>query len=306
MIRFLLIYTELHIDVPMNELKEILDQFELIEGFNQTYLPSVRLFRTEQDTPRSPLIYDPGLCIIAQGHKKVHLGERSFSYDAGNYLVTSLTIPTEVEACASPEEPLLGLFIDIDMSLLHQLIAQLGQEQPFCREATLPRAIGPAPLTPKMVDAVSRLLWCLQSKTESRILGHGLLREILFRALDGGQAPILYALASNNSNFARVARALKLIQNEYAESLDIESLAIQANMSISAFHRAFKEITSESPLQYLKKIRLAKARDHIVQDGMKAYIAADKVGYESASQFSREFKRHYGQSPTEMVRALRA
>lgn len=290
----------------MNELKVILEQYDLVEGFNETYLPSVRLFRTEQETPRSPLIYDPGLCIIAQGHKTVYLGGKSFSYDAGNYLVTSLTMPTEVESYASPEKPLLGLYIHIDMPLLHELIAQLGQEQPLGRNASLPRAIGPAPLTPEMVDALVRLLRCLQSKTESSILGHGLLRETLFRALQGGQGPVLYALASSNSNFARVARALKVIQNDYAESFDVEGLATQANMSISAFHRAFKEVTSESPLQYLKKIRLSKARDHIVQDGMKAYIAADKVGYESASQFSREFKRHFGQSPAEMIRAARA
>ena len=289
----------------MNQLKEIMEQFDLVEGFNETFLPAVRLFRTERETPRSPLIYDPGLCIIAQGHKTVYLGGKSFSYDAGNYLVTSLTMPTEVEAYASPEKPLLGLYIHIDMPLLHELIAQLGQEQPISHDTILPRAIGPAPLAPEMVDVVARLLRCLKSKTESRILGHGLLRETLFRALEGGQAPVLYALASSNSNFARVARALKMIQNDYAESLDVEGLATQANMSISAFHRAFKEVTSESPLQYLKKIRLAKARDYIVQDGMKAYIAADKVGYESASQFSREFKRHFGQSPAEIMREIR-
>lgn len=290
----------------MNQLKKILEQFDLVEGFNETYLPSVRFYHTEQETPRTPLIYDPGLCIIAQGRKTVYLGGKSFSYDAGNYLVTSLTIPTEVESYASPEEPLIGLVIDIDMPLLHELIAQIGQERPISSEAAQPRAIGPAPLTAELLDSLTRLLHCLKSKTESRILGQGLLRETLFRALDGGQGPVLYALASSSSNFARVARALKMIQNDCAESYDVEGLAAQANMSISAFHRAFKEVTSESPLQYLKKIRLAKARDHIVQDGMKAYIAADKVGYESASQFSREFKRHFGQSPAEMIREMRA
>ena len=286
----------------MNELKNILEEFDLVEGFNETYLTSVRLYRTEQETPRTPLIYNPSLCIIAQGQKTVYLGGKSFSYDAGNYLVTSLTIPTEVESYASPEEPLIGLVIDIDMPLLHELIAQIGQEQPISRDVTLPRAIGPAPLTVEMMDALIRLTRCLQSKAECRILGQGLLRETLFRALLGGQAPVLYALASNNSNFARVARALRVIQNDYAESLDVEGLATEASRSISAFHRAFKEVTSESPLQYLKKIRLSKARDHIVQDGMKAYIAADKVGYESSSQFSREFKRHFGQSPAELMR----
>ena len=129
--------------------------------------------------------------------------------------------------------------------------------------------------------------------------------EILFRALNGQQAPALYALASHNSHFARVARALNLIQKDYGTNLDVERLAEQAHMSTSAFHRAFKEVTSDSPLQYLKKIRLSKARDFMVQEGMKAYVAADMVGYESASQFSREFKRYFGQSPAEIIREVR-
>jgi AraC-like DNA-binding protein len=213
-------------------------------------------------------------------------------------------MPFECETFATPEEPVLGIYIEIDLPLLHELIAQLGENHPSASrgDSAVPCAIGPAVLEPEMSEAVARLLKCLQSKTESRILGPGLLREILYRTLGGQQAPVLYALASHNGHFARVARALKLIQNDYAENLDVESLAQQANMSTSAFHRAFKEVTADSPLQYLKKIRLSKARDFIVQQGMKAYVAADKVGYESASQFSREFKRYFGQSPAEMVR----
>jgi AraC-like DNA-binding protein len=157
-----------------------------------------------------------------------------------------------------------------------------------------------------MADAVSRLLKCLQSETESQILGPGLVREILYRALCGTQAPVLYSLAIHSGPFSQVAYALKVIQSDYAAKLDVEQLASEARMSASAFHRAFKEITSDSPMQYLKKIRLTKAKDLIVQENMKAYIAADKVGYESSSQFSREFKRHFGQSPAEMMRELRA
>ena len=99
---------------------------------------------------------------------------------------------------------------------------------------------------------------------------------------------------------------MKIMQSDYAGKLDVEQLANTARMSASAFHRAFKEITSDSPMQYLKKVRLTKARDLMVQENMKAYIAADKVGYESSSQFSREFKRYFGQSPAEMMREIRA
>jgi transcriptional regulator GlxA family with amidase domain len=170
----------------------------------------------------------------------------------------------------------------------------------------LPRGIGPAAMDKDMADATTRLVKCLQSEAESKILGPGLVREILYRALCGTQAPILYSLAMHGGTFAQVARALTVMQSDFSAKLDVEQLADKARMSASAFHRAFKEITSDSPMQYLKKVRLTKARDLMVQGGMKAYIAADQVGYESPSQFSREFKRYFGQSPADMVRELRA
>jgi transcriptional regulator GlxA family with amidase domain len=157
-----------------------------------------------------------------------------------------------------------------------------------------------------MADATTRLVKCLQSETEAQILGPGLVREILYRALCGAQAPVLYSLAMHSGTFSQVARVLKYIQSDYAGKMDVEQLADNARMSASAFHRAFKEVTSESPMQYLKKVRLTRARDLMVQENLKAYIAADQVGYESSSQFSREFKRYFGQSPAEMVRELRA
>lgn len=157
-----------------------------------------------------------------------------------------------------------------------------------------------------MRDATARLVQCLRSASEAQILGPGIVREILYRALCGTQAPVLYALALHSGTFSQVARVLKVMQSDYAEKMDVEQLAQTAHLSVSAFHRAFKEITSDSPLQYLKKIRLTKARDLMLQESVKANIAADQVGYESASQFSREFKRYFGQSPAEMMRAARS
>ena len=268
----------------------------------------MRLFKSTYAIPRKPIVYDPGICIVAQGHKVGYLGGRQFQYDANNYLVTSVTMPFECETFASPEEPLLGLYIDIDLAQLHDLMGRMGIEVEIgnAGEKGLPRAMGPAVMDEEMADATTRLLKCLQSDTESQILGPGLVREILYRALGGAQAPVLYSLAMHGGTFSQVARALKTMQNDYAAKIDVDQLANMARMSASAFHRAFKEITSDSPMQYLKKVRLTKARDLMVQENMKAYIAADKVGYESSSQFSREFKRYFGQSPAEMMRELRA
>lgn len=293
----------------MSKMSELLQSFPTIaDGPSESRLNGVLLFQETKPIPRRPMVYNPGICIVVQGHKIGYLGGQRFRYDANHYLVTSVTMPFECETFASSEEPLRGLYIDIDMGQLRDLIGRMDLQTGIHNggEKTLPLGIGPAVMDEGMLDAVTRLVKCLQSETESQILGPGLVREILFRALGGAQAPVLYALAMHSGTFSQMARVLKVMQSDYARKLDVEQLADTAHLSISAFHRAFKEITSDSPMQYLKKIRLAKARDLMVQESTKAYIAADKVGYESPSQFSREFKRHFGQSPAEMVRELRA
>ena len=293
----------------MTQMAALLKSFPAIDdGLFESRLKGVRFFKETQPIRRKPMVYDPGICIIAQGQKTGYLGGQKFQYDANHYLVTSVTMPFECEAFASPEKPLRGLFIDIDMAQLHDLIGRLGIQKEIdgASEKGLPRGIGPAVMDEDMADATTRLVKCLQSEAESQILGPGLVREILYRALCGTQAPILYSLAMYSGTFSQVAYALKVMQSDYAAKLDVEQLASTARMSASAFHRAFKEITSDSPMQYLKKVRLTKAKDFIVQENMKAYIAADKVGYESSSQFSREFKRYFGQSPAEMMREVRA
>ena len=290
----------------MSEIAKLLERFDLAEGFSETPIKGVRLFKALQHIPRTPLLYDPGICIVAQGHKIGYLGGQVFQYDADNYLVVSVSIPFECETFASPDKPLLGLYIDVDMTQLHDLISYLGHQTQLrdAKRGDLPQGVGPAHLDREMADATVRLLRCLQSDTDAQVLGPGRVREILYRTLCGTQAAVLYALAAHNGNFSRVAHALKLIQTDFAKKLDIERLAREAGMSVSAFHRAFKEITSDSPMQYLKKIRLNRAKDFLMQEDIKAYIAADKVGYESASQFSREFKRYFGKSPAEMVKKL--
>lgn len=292
----------------MSKMDELLQSFPTIDdGPSESRLKGVLLFKETKYIPRKPMVYNPGICIVVQGHKIGYLGGQKFRYDANHYLVTSVTMPFECETFASPEEPLRGLYIDIDMGQLRNLIGRIDLQTNVGNggDRTLPRGIGPAIMDKDMLDATTRLVKCLQSETESQILGPGLVLEILYRVLCGTQASVLSSLATHSGTFSQVARVLKIMQSDYAEKLDVEQLANTAHLSVSAFHRAFKEITSDSPLQYLKKIRLAKARDLMVQENMKAYIAAYKVGYESSSQFSREFKRYFGQSPAEMVRDLR-
>jgi AraC-like DNA-binding protein len=292
----------------MAKMAELLQSFpEIDDGPSASWLNGVLLFKETRHIPRKPMVYDPGICIVVQGHKIGYLGDQKFRYDANHYLVTSVTMPFECETFATHAEPLRGLYIDIDMGQLHDLIGRIDVQTGIGNggERILPRGIGPAIMDEEMLGATMRLLKCLQSETEAQILGPGIVREILYRALCGTQAPVLYSLAVHSGTFSQVARVLKIMQNDYAGKLEVEQLAKMAHLSVSAFHRAFKEITSDSPLQYLKKIRLTKARDLMMQESLKANIAADKVGYESASQFSREFKRYFGQSPAEMMRESR-
>ncbi len=289
----------------MSEMVAMLERLEPPEGFTPSRLPGVRLFKASRHLPRCPLVYNPGIVFVAQGAKIGYLGDHVFRYDAENYLVLSVAMPFECETFAEPEKPLLGFYVDVDMRVLNELIESIDPpaEQRDSNEHVLPRGIGPAPLDAEMADAAVRLLACLASGTEARVLGPGLIREVVFRALQGARAGVLYGLARHNGHLAHVARALQLIHRDYAAKLDIDSLARSAHMSASAFHRAFREVTTDSPIQYLKKIRLNKARDLMLHHGMKAYLAADEVGYESPSQFSREFKRYFGQSPAELIKA---
>lgn len=291
----------------MSDLARLLARFELGEGFNPSRLEGVSIFKTERHFPRMPLIYEPGLYIVAQGRKVGYLGERRFEYDADNYLVVSVATPFECETFGSTETPLMGVFLGMNIPVLHDLALRLSQESahPHYYDETPPNSLDTARMDPALQSAVLRLAQALESDVEADILGPGAVKEVFYRVLLGSQAPSLLALLNQNCNFARIAGTLRVMHSDYMKKLDVERLAETANMSLSTYHRAFKEVTTDSPMQYLKKIRLNKARDILLQEQTKAYIAAEQVGYESQSQFSREFKRYFGQGPAELIREMR-
>lgn len=292
----------------MSNLAHLLARFELDEGLTPSRLDGVCFFKTAHDLPRTPLIYEPGIYVVAQGHKIGYLGDRQFRYDADNYLVVSMATPFECEALGSSEEPVMGIYLGMNIPMLHELALRLGQETPHQRylNGTPPSSLDSTRMDSEMKSAVIRLVKALESKVEADILGPGVVKEIFYHVLMGGLSSSLFALLNQNCNFARIARTLKVIHCDYRKKLDVESLAETANMSISTYHRAFKEITTDSPMQYLKKVRLNKARDLLLQEQTKTYIAAEQVGYESQSQFSREFKRYFGQGPANLIREMRA
>jgi AraC-like DNA-binding protein len=279
-------------------LAELLAELATVEGFVPTCLPNVRLMHSRETHPSAPVSYDPSIVIIAQGRKRGRLGSRTFTYDARNYLVLSVPLPFECETIGTPEEPMLGMAVRVNPATVAELLLEL--DAPLPATSGSPRAIDATPLTPELSDAAVRLARCLRSPVEAGILGPQFIREITYRALCGGQGAALRALATPQSNFSQIARALRRIHIDYAQALDVSALAREAGMSVSTFHANFKAVTAKPPLRYLQTIRLHKAQVLMVA-GTPVAEAARRVGYESPSQFSREFKRLFGGTPKEVA-----
>ncbi|MDA3786725.1 MAG: AraC family transcriptional regulator [Deltaproteobacteria bacterium] len=278
-------------------LVELLDSLATVEGPSPSILEGVQLIRSNRYTPPIPIIYDPCIVIVGQGRKIGYLGDQVYTYDPYNYLVLSVPLPFVCETKASPEEPLLAVSMRVDPATLGELLMEMDDDRVVSGQ--VPRGIYSTPLTGELIEATVRLLECLRSPADSRILGPQAIREIIYRVLCGEQGGALRAVAARHSRFSQIARVLRLIHTEYHHELNIDALAREAGMSVSSFHHNFKAVTSASPLQYLKSIRLHKARMLMVQDGLNASTAAGRVGYESASQFSREYKRHFGSTPAD-------
>ena len=285
-----------------SKLAEVLAGLAMVEGFGPTCLPEVRLMLSTERHPSAPVSYDPSIVIIAQGRKRGRLGGRTFTYDARHYLVLAVPLPFECETIGTPEEPLLGMAVRVDPSAVAELLLEMDAGSG--RSADAVRAIDAAPLTPELIDAAVRLAQCLRSPVEARVLGPPIIREMIYRALCGERGPALRALATPQSSFGQIARALRRMHIDYAQTLDVGTLAREAGMSVSTFHAHFKAVTEKPPLRYLQTIRLHKAQVLMVA-GVPVAEAAQRVGYESPSQFSREFKRLFGGSPREIANRTR-
>jgi AraC-like DNA-binding protein len=273
------------------------------EGFSPSRLPGVRFMRSTLHVPRTPIAYEPGIFIVAQGRKLGHLGDQTFVYDPSHYLVLAVPLPFECETRGTPEEPLLGLAVGVTPALVAELLMHMEHVPPRAGEP--PRAIESTNLDEGLGHAAVRLLECLRSADDAKILGPQIVREITYRVLRGRLGGNLRALASPHSHFGQISRVLNRIHTDFARAMDMETLAREAGMSVSTFHAHFKTVTASSPLQYLKTIRLHKARMLMVHEGANAGYAAHQVGYESVSQFSREFKRLFGAGPSAVAGNLR-
>jgi len=266
------------------------------DGAYPTEIGALTLMRSTTEALPNPMIYRPALCVVAQGAKQILFGERLFDYAALQCLVISLTLPAFGRVTrASPEKPLLALNLDFDLGILQEVMAALEPPPPASTAADFGVFVGN--LDAALSECLSRLVRLLATPAAIRVLYPGLVREIYYGLLTGPHGGDIGKLVLPNSHTQRVARAIRLLRERYASPIRVADLAAAAGMSASSFHQHFKALTSMTPLQYQKQLRLLEARRLLLADGANVAHAAYRVGYESASQFSREYARMFGQPP---------
>lgn len=263
----------------------------------------MQIMRCDRHVSPKPVVYQPRIVVVAQGQKCGYLDGACYPYNAENYLVVAVPLPFQCETRGTPEEPMLALSVAVEPAILRELL--LLAEEPTSSKTQLevpPLGISSTKLDPGLRTAAERLAEVLESETDTRVLGHQLIREIVYRVLRGPQGGILRGLAAQHSHFEKISKVLRRMHQDCAEDFFVEEMARELDMSTSLFHQSFKAVTSCPPLQYLKTMRLHKARELLLGD-TNVTEAATAVGYHSPSQFSREFKRLFGHSPrSEFVR----
>lgn len=273
-------------------------------GVCDTAVPGLLLGR--QLTPTDPiaLVVDPCLCIVAQGAKEVLLAGKVYRYDPAHSLLVSVDLPISARVVeASPSRPCLAVRISLDPSMVGELLAHCQDAPP---RGPCGRGLEVSPVEPKLLDAVARLVALLDSPHAHGPLAPLVLREIIYRVLIGPQGARLRQIATAGAPAQQIGRAIRWLRDHFADPLRGESLARRAQMSLSGFHQHFKAVTGLSPLQYQKRLRLQEARRLMVGEGLDAAEAAFRVGYESPSQFSREYRRAFGAPPRQDVVAIKA
>ncbi|PYC42697.1 AraC family transcriptional regulator [Pseudomonas protegens] len=286
------------------ELAAIIARNTAEDGSYATAINSLFVSRHSTSHHFGSVLAQPALCIMAQGRKEVRLADESYNYDPLNYLVVSVSVPLSGKvAIVSPQEPILALRLDIDPGEINALIADAGPLGVPARPTG--RGLYVERLDPAMLDAVLRLTRLLDTPKDIAMLAPLVRREILYRLLRSPQGHRLYEIATANSQGHRVNQAIKWLNGNFVQPLRIDDLAREVNLSVSTLHHRFKAMTAMSPLQYQKQLRLQEARRLMLAEGLEASAAGYRVGYESPSQFSREYSRLFGAPPLRDMARLR-
>jgi AraC-like DNA-binding protein len=302
--------------VFMNAFEERIDRAykeELVHRIGQavpddgvrTPIPGLDLYRFSRPTERVHGVSKLSLCIIAQGAKEVYLGDKSYPYDADRYLLATVELPVTGQVVeATPERPYLALRLELDPALVGSVMVEAGLPVPRGHEGA--KALVVSRLDSGLRDVTVRLLRLLDSPGAARVLLPMIKREIVFRLLTGEQGSRLRHLPEHGDNSNRIAQAIQKLRRELDRPVSVEGLAKELGMSPSGFHHHFKAVTDMSPLQFQKQIRLQEARRLMLSENLDAGSAGYRVGYDDASYFSRDYKKHFGHSPYRDAERLRA
>ncbi|BAP45317.1 AraC family transcriptional regulator [Pseudomonas sp. 21LCFQ02] len=273
-------------------------------GDLETAISGLTLYRRNELAPPQSCMVPPSIVLVAQGAKQLWAGGEGFAYDSSRFLVTSLDLPANSEVTqASPEQPCLGLVFKLDLRVMAELIALGGLA--LSRDKTPGKSVGIGTATPAILTPMVRLLELLDEPEAIAVLAPMVQREIHYRLLCGDQGAKLRQIVSVDSQGHRIARAIDWLKLNYAKALRVEELAARVQMSSPTFHHHFRQLTAMSPLQYQKWLRLTEARRLMLNEHLDVSSAAFKVGYESPSQFSREYGRLFGIAPKRDIIQLR-
>lgn len=287
------------------ELAQIIKRYLEMDGVLKTDIPSLFFMRRSDAAGVSHGVYKPSFCLVAQGEKEVWLGKDHFIYSPADYLVASVHLPVTTQVTdASPDVPYLGLRLEFTPSQILKVLHD-SEIQASPKENSK-RAMYVSHIESSLMDAVIRLVRLLDKPEDIKMLASLYIEEVIYRLIQGRNGDILKGIVIEENSIRQIKDVIDHIMNNFNHSFRIEELAGIANMSSSSFHRHFKEVTAMSPLQFQKQMRLQEARRQLLTESADASDVAFRVGYESISQFSREYSRMFGLPPIQDIKRLKS
>lgn len=290
--------------VKRRALVQLADRLAPQQGYNPTPLHGVRILRTEAVLRDVPVLYKPGAVFVLQGRKQGMLEGVSYLYDEEHYLAVSVPVPFRMESVASPERPLLAVYLEFDMRVAAEIASQVGAGGAGSASGKV-KGLVSSRMEPAIEDVVLRLLRALQDPVELAVLGAGILRELHYRVLVGPQGGAIVSALHQQGPAGRIVQSLARLREDYSSRFSVAALAREAGMSVPSYHVHFKALTGSTPIQYVKALRLHEARLMIARRDRTIAEIASSVGYVSPAQFSRDFRRHFRRTASEEAEWVR-
>ncbi|MGM8227901.1 AraC family transcriptional regulator N-terminal domain-containing protein [Cellvibrio sp. ARAG 10.3] len=287
------------------ELIRLIDKFSKGDGIHLSAVPGLKCIKAAVPSMKIPVVYEPSICLIVQGAKEVLLGEEVYRYSPSQFLMVSVDLPVTGQVIqASDQKPYLSLQIDLNLQDVSELIPEVSECIGMPAFSTRALFVGETDIT--LEYAVLRLVQLLESTEDISFLAPMIRREIYYRLLKGPYGQRVVQMAARGGNMQRISQVIEFLKRNFDKTIGIAQMIDLANMSPSSFHAHFKEVTAMSPLQYQKRLRLLEARRMMLAEAVDASNAAYRVGYESPSQFSREYSRMFGAPPVRDIESIRA